>query len=97
MHFSLLAFLSFLPILTVAVLLVALRWPASRAMPVCYGLVAILALFIWQLPASKVAAASLNGLVITVSLLYIIFGAMLLLNTLIPLSMSIAVSICLMR
>ena len=82
MHFSLLAFLSFLPILTVAVLLVLLRWPASRAMPVCYGLVAILALFIWQLPATKVAAASLNGLVITVSLLYIIFGAMLLLNTL---------------
>ncbi len=82
MHFSLLAFLSLLPILTVAVLLVLLRWPASRAMPVCYGLVAILALFIWQLPATKVAAASLNGLVITVSLLYIIFGAMLLLNTL---------------
>ncbi|MEE2733843.1 MAG: L-lactate permease [Verrucomicrobiota bacterium] len=82
MHPSLLAFLSFLPILTVAVLLVALRWPASRAMPICYGLVAALALFIWRVPAAQVAAASINGLMITVTLLYIIFGAMLLLNTL---------------
>jgi len=82
MHPSLLAFLSFLPILTVAVLLVVLRWPASRAMPICYGLVAALALFIWQVPAAQVAAASINGLMITVTLLYIIFGAMLLLNTL---------------
>ena len=82
MHPSLLAFLTILPILTVAVLLVVLRWPASRAMPICYGLAAALALFIWQVPAAQVAAASINGLMITVTLLYIIFGAMLLLNTL---------------
>ena len=82
MHPGLLAFLSFLPILIVAVLLVGLRWPASRAMPICYGVAALLALFIWQVPATKVAAASINGLVVTLSLLYIIFGAILLLNTL---------------
>ncbi len=82
MHPGLLAFLSFLPVLIVAVLLVGLRWPASRAMPVCYGVVAVLALLVWQVPATKVAAASINGLVVTLSLLYIIFGAILLLNTL---------------
>ena len=82
MHPSFLAFLSFLPILTVAVLLVGLRWPASRAMPICYGLAAGLALLIWQIPVTRVAASSINGLVVALSLLYIVFGAILLLNTL---------------
>lgn len=77
-----LALLSFLPILTVAVLLVGLRWPASRAMPLCYVVAATLALFVWKVPGTKVAGATINGLIITSSLLYIIFGAILLLNTL---------------
>jgi len=77
-----LSILSLLPIIAVAVLLVVLRWPASRAMPICYVLAAGLALFIWKVPTTQVAAASVNGLVIAGTLLYIIFGAILLLNTL---------------
>ncbi len=76
------ALLSFLPILVVGVLLVGFRLPASRAMPVSYLVVAGLALFIWQVPGVQVAAASVKGLMVTVQLLYIIFGAILLLNTL---------------
>ncbi|RXT13528.1 L-lactate permease [Ammoniphilus sp. CFH 90114] len=82
MSTGLLAFLSLLPILSVALFLVALRWPASRAMPICYIVAAGLALFIWQVPAAQVAAASVNGLVTAGTLLFIIFGAILLLNTL---------------
>ena len=77
-----LAVLSLLPIATVAVFLVMLRWPASRAMPLTYAVAAALALFVWQVPGMQVAAATLNGLVIALTLLYIIFGAILLLNTL---------------
>jgi len=73
--------LSLLPILTVAVFLVGLRWPASRAMPLSYAVAAMLALFVWQVPLVQVVAASINGLVVTLTLLYIIFGAILLLNT----------------
>ena len=76
------ALLSFLPILAVGVLLVGFRLPASRAMPVSYLVAAGLALFVWQVPGAKVAAATVKGLMITVQLLYIIFGAILLLNTL---------------
>ena len=76
-----LAVLSLLPIATVAVFLVMLRWPASRAMPLTYAVAAALALFVWQVPGVQVAAASINGLVIALTLLYIIFGAILLLNT----------------
>lgn len=79
---GLLALLSVLPIVVVAVFLVGLRWPASRAMPISYAVCALLALWIWQVPVSVVAAASVNGMVIAISLVFIIFGAILLLNTL---------------
>ena len=77
-----LTLLSLLPIVTVAVFLVGLRWPASRAMPLSYVVAFLLALFVWQVPFVQVMAASVNGLVVTLTLLYIIFGAILLLNTL---------------
>lgn len=77
-----LALLSILPIASVAVFLVALRWPASRAMPIAYVVCAALALLVWQVPIAVVAAASLNGIVVAATLIFIIFGAIALLNTL---------------
>ena len=77
-----LALLALMPILAVAILLVGLRWPASRAMPICYIVATLLALFVWQVPAVQVAAATAKGLIVASTLLYIIFGAILLLNTL---------------
>ena len=77
-----LAVLSLLPIASVGVFLVGLRWPASRAMPICYAVAVALALFVWKVSAIQVAAASVRGLIIAAELLYIIFGAILLLNTL---------------
>lgn len=79
---TLLSLLAFLPIAVVALFLVILRWPASRAMPLSYLAAAALALFVWKVSAVQVAAATMNGLVVALSLLYIIFGAILLLNTL---------------
>ena len=77
-----LALLSLLPIVSVAIFLVALRWPASRAMPIAYIVCALLALFVWQVPVAVVAAASANGIVVAATLIFIIFGAIALLNTL---------------
>ncbi|HEY8506196.1 MAG TPA: L-lactate permease, partial [Gemmataceae bacterium] len=79
---TLLSLLAFLPIAVVAVFLVGLRWPASRAMPLSYLTAVALALWIWKVPGIQVAAASVKGLIIAATLLYIIFGAILLLNTL---------------
>jgi len=50
-------------------------------MPLSYAVAAMLALFVWQVSLVQVVAASINGLVVTLTLLYIIFGAILLLNT----------------
>lgn len=74
--------ISLSPILVVAIFLVGLRWPASRAMPLSYLAAALAAFFYWQVPSIQIAAASVKGLAITAQLLYIIFGAILLLNTL---------------
>lgn len=76
------ALLSLTPILVVAIFLVGLRLSAAKAMPLAYLAAVIVAYFFWQLDLKQIAAASLNGLVVTFTLLYIIFGAILLLNTL---------------
>jgi len=82
MNSGILALLSLLPIISVAVFLVVLRWPASRAMPIAYLVAAGLALLVWQISLPQVLAASVNGLLVASTLIYIIFGAILLLNTL---------------
>ena len=82
MSVTTLSIMSLLPIIVVAVFLVLLRWPASRAMPLSFGVAILLALGVWQVPAVQVIAASINGLIVALTLLYIIFGAILLLNTL---------------
>ena len=76
------AILAMLPIIAVGVLLVGLRWPASRAMPICWILAVAIAAWGWQVAWTKIAAASLVGVFVSFELLYIVLGAILLLNTL---------------
>ncbi len=82
MSVGLQALLSLLPIVSVAFFLVLLRWPASRAMPIAYAVAFALAWLVWQVPLGKILAASVRGLIIAATLIFIIFGAILLLNTL---------------
>lgn len=70
------------PILAVFIFLVLLRLPAMRAMPVSLLLTAALAVLIWRMPPVQVLAAALEGGIIAASILWIVFGAILLLNTL---------------
>ena len=53
-----LAILALLPILVVGIFLVVLRWSASRAMPLSYVTVLILAFGVWMLPEAQVAAGT---------------------------------------
>lgn len=76
------ALIAVLPILSVMFFLVALRWPATRAMPVAYAMTLAFALWFWKVPAVHALAASLRGVVIAVGLLWIILGAIVLLFTL---------------
>ena len=76
------ALLAFTPIGLSGLLLVGLGWPAKRAMPLVYAVTAAIALGVWGVSVNRVVAATLEGLIITVQVLWIIFGALLLLNTL---------------
>ncbi|MGB3587555.1 MAG: L-lactate permease [Tunicatimonas sp.] len=82
MSLTIQAFLAVLPILVAAVLLIMWRWPAQKTMPLVLILTVLIALFGWNMSLLNIVASSIQGLFITFDILYIIFGAILLLNTL---------------
>ena len=79
---TLLSILAFVPLVLAGVLLIGFRWPAKYAMPVVFLLTAIIGLSAWDMSLNRVIASSLQGLILTAAILWIIFGAILLLNTL---------------
>ncbi|MDA7418915.1 L-lactate permease [Xenophilus arseniciresistens] len=74
--------LALAPIAVVFLLMVVLGRSAKLSMSSAYVVTAALALFVWQAPGAMVAAATVNGIVTAITLLFIVFGAVLLLNTL---------------
>ena len=74
--------LALAPIITVFILLVIAKRPAKQAMPIAYLVTTAIALLVWQMPGSAIAASTIQGLVMAAEILYIIFGAILLLNVL---------------
>ncbi|MAU94696.1 MAG: lactate permease [Fulvimarina sp.] len=73
--------LALLPIAIVFVLLVVMRRSAKLAMLVAYVATAAIALSVWGQSVGTVAGATVNGLVTALTLLFIIFGAILVLQT----------------
>lgn len=69
-----------MPVLSAAVLLVGLRMPASRAMPLALLVTLVLTLVVWQVPVDRVAASVVEGLVIGGGVLFIVAGALALLE-----------------
>ncbi|MDP5055717.1 MAG: L-lactate permease [Marinomonas hwangdonensis] len=82
MQSTLFPLLAFAPLVLAAILLVGLNWPAKRAMPMVFLVTAAIALLAWEMSFNRVLASTLQGLVLTGAILWIIFGAILLLNTL---------------
>ena len=71
-----------IPIAAVFLLLVVAKRPAGQAMPLTYGVTVLIGWLIWQMPLVEIAASSVQGLVAAAEILYIVLGAILLLNTL---------------
>lgn len=74
--------LALLPIATVFVLLVVLARSAKFSMFVAYVVTVLTALLVWGTELNTVLGATVNGVVTAISLLYIVFGAILMLYTL---------------
>ena len=76
------ALLAFIPILFCVVVMAVFNWPAKYAMPATWLMVAILGLCFWGMDFLSVAAYSIAGLFSSIEVLIIIFGAILVMNTL---------------
>ncbi len=73
------ALIAVTPLLVVFALLVFWRMPAKQTMPIAAVLTAILAYSYWGVAPGRIVAATGEGLIISGMLLYIVWGALLLL------------------
>ena len=71
-----------IPVVAIFVLLVGLRWPAVKAMPLAFVATAFIAWWPWGMPGRFVFAAAVDGLFVALALLIIVYGALFLLYTL---------------
>ena len=81
------AIIAFIPIIVTIVLMVAFNWPAKRALPLAWLIACILGIAVWKMPVVSTDGTSALGQTITGFLsafetLVIIFGAILIMNTL---------------
>jgi lactate permease len=74
--------LAVFPLAAIAFLMIGRYWPATRAMPVAWAIAAAVGFFGWEMSSQWILAASINGAITAVNILYIVFGAILLLYTL---------------
>ena len=79
---NLLAIIAFIPILCAGVFLIGFRIAANKAMPIVFLITCLIAYFCWGMNENRILASSIQGLVITAGIIWIILGALLLLNTL---------------
>lgn len=76
------ALLAFVPIVFCVVVMAAFNWPAKIAMPISWLITAILGFFAWGMDLLQLGAYSVAGLFSSIEVLIIIFGAILVMNTL---------------
>lgn len=76
------ALLAFIPILFCVVVMAVFNWPAKIALPISWFITAALGFFVWKLEIISLIAYSISGLFSSIEVLIIIFGAILVMNTL---------------
>ena len=76
------ALLAFIPILFCVVTMAVFNWPAKYAMPLTWLIAVLLGIFAWGMDFLSVFAYTLSGLFSSIEVLIIIFGAILVMNTL---------------
>lgn len=81
MSVEVLALFAILPILVALVLMVFLRQPSTRAMPLAFLTAAALAYGVWNLEPLRIAALFIEGTITAIGVLIIVFGALLIFYT----------------
>ena len=81
-NIALAALLAASPILVAGVLLLVFRAPATVAMPAALVVAALVGFFGWGISWVTISASVIQGIIVALGLLWIVFGALLLLSTL---------------
>lgn len=76
------ALLAFLPILVTIFLMTVLNIQAKRALPIAWGLCALTGALVWKMDLRSVAAQTVAGFLNSLDATIVIFGAILVMNTL---------------
>ncbi len=76
-------FVAFVPILCAIILMAGMNWSSKKALPLSWTVAVIIALVFWKMDIGHVLAYSVFGVLKALDVLIIIFGAILILNTLI--------------
>ena len=76
------AIIAFIPIIVTVVLMVAFNWPAKRALPLAWALAFIFAIAVWKMNVGAAIGRTITGMLDGVTVCVIIFGALLIMNTL---------------
>ncbi len=76
------AIIAFIPIIVTVVLMVAFNWPAKRALPLAWVLAFIFAIAVWKMNVGAAIGRTITGMLDGVTVCVIIFGALLIMNTL---------------
>lgn len=76
------ALVAFLPILSTLILMMVFNRPAKEALPLAWGLAGLLGILVWKMDIKTVAATTVFGFLSAIEVLLVIFGAILIMNTL---------------
>lgn len=76
------ALIAFIPIIFTVVVMAGFNWPAKRALPLAWLITAVLSLAVWKMDMLTVGAYTVSGFLNSLDTLAVIFGAILIMNTL---------------
>src|SRR5699024_563198 len=68
--------------LIVGILMVSRDWPSTKAMPLGFVVALIIAGVFWDMPSKWMISATIAGAINALDILFIVFGALLILGTL---------------
>ncbi len=76
------ALLAFLPILATLILMMVFNRPAKEALPIAWALAGIIGILAWKMNVLTIVATTVYGFLSSLEVLLVIFGAILIMNTL---------------
>ncbi len=82
MSTTVLALLAFLPILVTILLMTVFNWPAKKALPLAWAMCVVISITVWKIDVLTVVAQTLAGFLNSLDATLVIFGAILVMNTL---------------